>query len=123
MATLSTSTSNRFNASRFDASRAHRAVYRRYEIAYTSIDLVAGVAFLVGSVLFFWKATETAAIWLFVAGSLFFVLRPVARISRELELARLPLPEDDPAKQPGAEDKTHGASRTSRTGSGQPVAS
>lgn len=98
------STSTLFNATRFDASRAHRAIYRRYEIAYTSIDLIAGAAFLVGSVLFFWKATETAAVWLFVAGSVCFVLRPLARISRELELARLPLPEDDPATKPGAED-------------------
>ena len=88
-----------FNATRFDASSAHRAIYRRYEIAYTMIDLVAGAAFLVGSVLFFWKATETA----------------LARISRELELARVPLPEDDPAAKPGAED-VRSASRRRRGG-------
>lgn len=104
-----------FNATRFDASSAHRTIYRRYEIAYTMIDLVAGAAFLVGSVLFFWKATETAAIWLFTAGSVFFVLRPLARISRELELARVPLPEDDPAAKPGAED-VRSASRQPRGG-------
>ena len=112
-----------FNASRFDATRAHRTVYRRYEIAYTSIDLVAGVAFLIGSVLFFWKATETGAIWLFVAGSLFFVLRPLARISRELELSRLPLPEDDSAKMPGAEDVVAAPRQRHAGGAPRPVAS
>jgi len=101
-----------FNAASFAASAAHRAVYRRYEIAYTTIDLIAGATFLVGSILFFWKATETAAIWLFVVGSVFFVLRPLARISRELELARLPMPEDDPANKPGAEDTIHTGSRS-----------
>jgi hypothetical protein len=116
-------TARPFDASRFDASGAHRAVYRRYEIAYTSIDLVAGVAFLVGSVLFFWKATETAAIWLFVAGSVFFVLRPLARISRELELARLPVPEDDPAKQPGGEDVRARSRHDGRSTGGRPVCS
>jgi len=105
-----------FNASNFTASAAHRAVYRRYEIAYTTIDLIAGATFLVGSVLFFWKATETAAIWLFVVGSVFFVLRPLARITRELELARLPVPEDDPARKPGAEDEV-ASGRHSSTGS------
>ncbi|MEW5422170.1 YrhK family protein [Amorphus sp. 3PC139-8] len=95
---------NAFNAGKFTASAAHRAIYRRYEIAYTSIDLLAGFTFLIGSILFFWKATETAAIWLFVVGSLFFFLRPLARIARELELARLPVPEDDDARRPGAED-------------------
>lgn len=110
-----------FNATRFDASHAHRAVYRRYEIAYTCIDLIAGVAFLVGSVMFFWKSTETAAVWLFAAGSVFFVLRPLARISRELELARIPLPEDDPAKKPGAEDVDLASPRNVRTKTDRPV--
>jgi len=117
------STASPFDASRFDASAAHRAVYRRYEIAYTSIDLVAGVAFLIGSVLFFWKATETAAIWLFVAGSVFFVLRPLARISRELELARLPLPEDDPARKPGGEDLGAPSRQVGRSADRRPAGS
>lgn len=110
-----------FNATRFDASKAHRAIYRRYEIAYTCIDLIAGVAFLVGSVMFFWKVTETAAIWLFAAGSVFFVLRPLARISRELELARIPLPEDDAAKKPGAEDVDLASRRDIRTTTDRPA--
>ncbi|MDQ0313707.1 YrhK family protein [Amorphus orientalis] len=107
-----------FNADKFNASPKHRAIYRRYEIAYTSLDLIAGLGFLVGSILFFWKATETAAIWLFTMASLFFFLRPLARVSRELELARLPVPEDDPAKQPGAEDTGSARSGASAAGSG-----
>lgn len=115
---------NAFNARKFTASAAHRAVYRRYEIAYTSIDLLAGFTFLIGSILFFWKTTETAAIWLFVIGSLFFFLRPLARIARELELARLPVPEDDDARRPGAEDvdRSNQGSQRSRRGDRQHAA-
>jgi len=93
-----------FRADRFTATHAHRVIYRRYEIAYTACDLIAALLFVFGSLLFFWRETTPTAIWLFFIGSLFFTMRPLARIARELHLALLPVPEDDPSQAPGAED-------------------
>ena len=90
-----------FRVERFAATHAHRLVYRRWEIVYTTVDLLAAICFVVGSALFFDEATVYAATWLFLVGSVFFALRPMARFARELHLARLPLPEDDPAAKAG----------------------
>ena len=78
-----------------DASKRHEKVYGFYEKLYTTIDLAAGLMFLIGSILFFWDSTMTLATWLFVVGSLLFVARPASRFAREYHLARLPLPGDD----------------------------
>ena len=63
-----------------------RDLYAAYEIAHTAADFGAALSFLVGSILFFWKDTETAAIWLFVVGSLLFCLKPTLRLAREIHL-------------------------------------
>lgn len=64
-------------------------VYAMFEIAYTLVDFLAALCFLAGSVLFFWQATETAAIWLFVIGSVCFMAKPTLRLARELKLAAM----------------------------------
>ena len=66
-----------------------RRVYAAYEIAHTVADFAAAISFLIGSVLFFWPAYETAAIWLFVIGSVFFCLKPSLRLAREVQLWRM----------------------------------
>lgn len=66
-----------------------RRVYALYEIAHTAVDFAAALCFLVGSVLFFWPAVETGAIWLFVLGSVFFFLKPAIRLAREIQLYRM----------------------------------
>lgn len=66
-----------------------RRVYAIFELVYTVVDFSAAVFFFVGSVLFFWKSTETAAIWLFVIGSLLFAAKPSLRLAREIKLVSM----------------------------------
>ncbi|MDF1750762.1 MAG: YrhK family protein [Alphaproteobacteria bacterium] len=66
-----------------------RRVYALYEIAHTMVDFAAAICFTIGSVLFFWKSTETPAIWLFTFGSIFFLVKPSLRLSREIHLWRI----------------------------------
>ena len=65
-------------------SARHARIYAACEIAYTAVDFLAALLFVIGSVLFFWASTETLAIWLFIFGSLCFALKPTIRLSREI---------------------------------------
>ncbi|RKF14221.1 hypothetical protein D6850_12450 [Roseovarius spongiae] len=67
-------------------SPASRRLYALYEIAYTIVDFIAALSFLVGSILFFWAKYETPAVWLFVIGSTCFCLKPTIRMAREIRL-------------------------------------
>lgn len=75
-------------------SARSRHVYAMFEIAYTIIDFLAAFLFFVGSVLFFWSSTENTAIWCFVVGSVFFMVKPTLRTVRELRLAAMGDDED-----------------------------
>ena len=66
-----------------------RRVYAAYEVAHTAVDIAAAFSFLIGSVLFLWKAYETPAIWLFIVGSVFFCVKPSLRLAREIHLWRM----------------------------------
>lgn len=91
-----------FDSRTAQASERHVEIYGRYEKLYNLIDFLAAVAFLIGSVLFFYPSRETSAIWLFVVGSILFAARPTVSVLREFHLARLPLPGDHPpAHTPG----------------------
>lgn len=76
----------------------HEEVYGFYEKLYTAIDLLAGLTFLVGSILFFWESTVFTATWFFVIGSVMFAAKPFSRFVREYHLGRLPLPGDEDPK-------------------------
>lgn len=89
-----------FRARRFDQTHRHRKVYSIYELIYSAVDLLAAIAFIVGSILFFYKSLMEAGTWLFLIGSIFFALRPSVRMARELHLAAL---SRDEAKDPEAE--------------------
>lgn len=71
---------------RFDKAGAR--TWARFEIAYTTVDFLAALLFLVGSVLFFDEATQRTGTWLFLIGSLFFALKPTLRLARELWFLR-----------------------------------
>ena len=71
-----------------------KRLYAAFEIAYTVADFTAALTFLAGSILFFWPAYETPAIWLFVVGSACFALKPTLRLVRELKLAAMGDAED-----------------------------
>lgn len=60
-----------------------------YETISITNDFLAGVLFLVGSVLFFSEATVYAATWLFTIGSVLFVARPTIRLARRVHLGRV----------------------------------
>lgn len=60
-----------------------------YETLSITNDFLAGVLFLVGSVLFFQESTMTTATWLFVLGSVLFVARPMIRLTRRFHLGRI----------------------------------
>ncbi len=55
----------------------------------------SSLAFLVGSVLFYYESLHVSATTLFVLGSAFFAGKPTVRLLREFHLSRLPLPGDD----------------------------
>lgn len=59
-------------------------VYALYELWRTVADFIAAISFLIGSVLFFSESTQYAGTWLFVIGSVFFLLKPTMRLAREI---------------------------------------
>lgn len=60
----------------------------RYEALSIANDVLIGILFLVGSMLFLWESTTTVATWLFIVGSAEFLLRPVIRLARRTHLKR-----------------------------------
>lgn len=70
-----------------DASHKHRRLYAIYELTFTIIEFTAGMLFLVGSWLFFYRSLEDAAIWCFVIGSACFVIGPSLKLAREVHYA------------------------------------
>ncbi len=63
-------------------------IRRRYETLSIINDILAGVMFVVGSVLFFSPSTAVAGTWLFVIGSVSMLLRPTIRLTRRFHLIR-----------------------------------
>lgn len=75
-------------------SAESRRLYAIFELLHTISDFIAAFSFLIGSVLFLWKETETVAIWLFIVGSVFFCLKPTLKLVREVKLASIGDTED-----------------------------
>jgi len=69
----------------------HRDVYVAYQTIYDSVDALAAILFIIGSILFFGEATQTAGTWSFLIGSIFFAVRPVIHVIRDIRLRKLPL--------------------------------
>jgi RsiW-degrading membrane proteinase PrsW (M82 family) len=78
-----------FHPDNRSASEEHARLWALYEIAYTVVDFLAALMFVVGSILFFWPSTTHNATWLFVIGSCFFGLKPSIRLVREIRLVSL----------------------------------
>lgn len=64
-------------------------IRRRYEAASIANDVLIALWFIVGSLMFFSPAWETAGTWCFLAGSVELLLRPVIRLSRMTHVRRL----------------------------------
>lgn len=65
-------------------------IRRRYEVLSILNDFMVSLWFLVGSVLFLYPRLETYAIWLFIIGSVQFLLRPMLRLASLIHLQKLP---------------------------------
>lgn len=68
--------------------REELVIRRRYEVLSIINDILVAVWFLIGSVFFFYDNLVTTGTWLFVAGSIELLIRPVIRLSRRLHLQR-----------------------------------
>lgn len=71
------------------ATEESRRLYARFEIAYTIVDFMAAVSFVIGSVLFFFDAQQIPATWFFLIGSLLFAAKPTLRLIREIKLYQM----------------------------------
>jgi hypothetical protein len=71
------------------ATPRRRRLYAIYELVYTAIDLSAALLFIVGSVMFFSDAWQTAGTWCFLVGSIFFAFKPTLRVVREIHFYRI----------------------------------
>ena len=75
----------------------HSQTTTRYEIARTAVEFAAAMAFIVGSVFFFYDSLKYAGTWLFVIGSVLFAVRPAVRLAMEIRLVALPGGDDEAA--------------------------
>lgn len=81
-------TSNSDAAASIPLGADRLVIDRRYETLSITNDFLIGMWFLVGSVLFYFKSLETAAITCFVLGSAQFLVRPGIRLGRRVHLRR-----------------------------------
>jgi hypothetical protein len=78
--------------------REELVIRRRYEVLSILNDILIGIWFLVGSVLFFSAATTYAGTWLFVIGSVELLIRPALRLARRVHLQRIPDAQGGPSE-------------------------
>ncbi|MDJ0395650.1 YrhK family protein [Rhodococcus sp. G-MC3] len=69
--------------------REELVIRQRWEVVSIVNDILIAVWFIIGSVLFFDESTATAGTWLFLAGSVELLIRPVIRLSRRLHIKRI----------------------------------
>ena len=70
--------------------REELIIRRRYETLSIFNDVLIALWFLVGSILFLYPSQERLAIWMFILGSVQFLVRPAIRLVRHLHLQRIP---------------------------------
>lgn len=76
------------------ASARHARAVRHSELVRTVVEFLAALAFIIGSVLFFYAPLQLAGTWLFLIGSILFAVRPSIKLVLELHLQQLPVSED-----------------------------
>ncbi|GAA3739793.1 hypothetical protein HDA32_002728 [Spinactinospora alkalitolerans] len=69
--------------------RDELVVRRRYEVLSIANDILIAVWFVTGSTMFFSESLMTAGTWMFLAGSVELLIRPVIRLFRHLHLQRM----------------------------------
>ncbi len=73
-----------------DLTPRHLEIYWRYQVVRTGVDFGAASCFVLGSLFFFFKSTQTAALVLFLVGSVLFAIKPTIDFVRSIHLRRLP---------------------------------
>lgn len=66
------------------------AIRRRYETASIMNDFLIAIWFVIGSIFFLFPELSDAATWLFVIGSVQFLLRPMIRLTHRIHLQSVP---------------------------------
>lgn len=61
----------------------------RYETLSIANDTMIALFFVAGSVMFLFPSLETLAIWMFIIGSIEFLMRPAIRLSRRFHLRKV----------------------------------
>ncbi|WP_304451080.1 YrhK family protein [Nocardiopsis sp. YSL2] len=69
--------------------RHELVVRQRYEAASICNDILIGLWFVAGSIMFFSPAWSTTGTWLFLIGSVQMLIRPVIRLSRLVHVRRV----------------------------------
>jgi hypothetical protein len=64
-----------------------KRIYAAYELWYTVVDVGAAICFLAGSLLFLSEETKAFGTYLFIAGSVLFLMKPAIRLLREVRYA------------------------------------
>ena len=78
-----------FESGHRDKSIRLRRHFAAYEIAYTFVDFLAAILFVIGSIMFFSESWVYTGTWLFLIGSVCFALKPTIRLVRELRLTAI----------------------------------
>lgn len=63
-------------------------IRNRYEVLSITNDVLIGLFFVAGSILFLWESTTLFATWLFIIGSVEFLARPLIRLARRFHLKK-----------------------------------
>lgn len=66
-----------------------RRINETYEWLHILNDLLIGLYFLIGSILFFYPHWENTGIWLFIVGSSQMLIGPVIRTLNKLHVRRV----------------------------------
>jgi hypothetical protein len=72
-----------------DNRQRERRVFEVYEWLHIINDLLIGLQFLVGSIFFLSSETQTAGVWLFIAGSGQMIVGPIIRTINKLHVRRI----------------------------------
>lgn len=64
-------------------------IRQRYEFLSIANDVLIGVWFVIGSVLFFYESLAYYGTWLFLIGSIEMLIRPGIRLVRRIHLQRV----------------------------------
>jgi hypothetical protein len=69
-----------------DVGGKELVLHNRYEVLSILNDVTIALWFIVGSILFFNESTATAGTWMFLAGSVELMIRPVIRLTRNIHI-------------------------------------